>query len=435
MREERGLVKTLGLFEAVTIGIGGMIGGAIFVSIGVAAEMTGPSVPLSFALAAIVAVFTGYHYSKLGPTYPEAGGSYSYIQRAFRGEKTVSILVGYTVWFAYIAACAFYVVGFVTYASQIIPLPYYLIAFIVILPITLIHLRGVKESGFTQLLLVTTIVLILLFLVVTSVKFLNIENYKPLFPKGYHMVILAASVILVGYEGFDIIGTAEEELKNPQRDIGRAIFISIGIVSCIYISVSIVGVGVIPYDKLHGGAPLAKVASQTVGQVGELILIFGGILSTTSAFNAAILGASRVSYTLGRHQVMPKHFARVNKNSVPSVALIASLVMITILAMYGIWNPKGLALATALASAAFLVIFFLVAVSNYRLRHHTKPNLKVVYGSIVLYIIAMIALSIADPQSFRMLISWIVFVLIADFILRRTIFRWFVFKEEDIEKD
>lgn len=426
------LERRLGLFDAVTIGIGGMIGGAIFVAISVATEVTGPSVPLSFAFCSLLALLTGYSYVKLAPKFPEAGGGFSYIRRAFKRRK-ISLSIGYMVWFAYVAACALYIVGFAGYAHSFIHMPEYLLAFLIIIPFTGLNIIGMRESAMTQNIVVTAKILILAVLVIFGFFYIDPSNFVNPFPKGVGAIFIASAAIFIGYQGFDIIGNTAEEIRNPERNIKKAIYISIAIVSVLYISVSIVAVGAVHYTEIieEPEAPLSKVAEGFMGDWGAKLLGVGGLLATASAYNAALYGASRISFTLGRYHLMPKQMVWLSKNSIPVQAILLASAGSTILGIYGILSSSGLERVASLSSATFLIVFLLVAIANYRLRKITLANKNIIFLTLALYIVMMVSSVILDFWTWIMLIIFVLLIYVVDIVLRKFFIPWFYFVKDD----
>ena len=433
MSEAR-LSRRLGLVEAITIGIGGMIGGAIFEAIGVIAGIVGPGMIFSFMFAALLAALTGYSYTKLGPMFPESGGSFTYVYRAFRG-RLFSIFVGYMLWFSYAAASSLYAIAFSFYMKLFLPSTSpLLVALLLVMVFLALNLRGVKEVGSTQNILVLIKVGTLVILIALALTKISPENFEPLLPNGVLAVFIGSSIIFIGYEGFDIIGTSAEELKDPKRTIPKAIYISILIVSTLYVLVSLVSVGVVRYSELAGQhAPLAVVAERAAGGWGATLLGLGGLVSTASALNAALYGASRVAYNLAVHNILPKHFSRLNKRSVPYVPVLSTSIVIAVLTTLGLISRDGARFASALSSASFMLIFFLVTLSNYRLRAVTKANARILQAAIALFLFAMILLLIEDPLSWFIVIGWIAMSVVADLLLRRYVTKFFYYTPEDSE--
>ena len=417
--ERNRLARKLGLLEAVSIGIGGMIGGAIFEVIGLVAGMVGPSIFLSFSFAATIAALIGYSYSKLGPTFPESGGSFTYIHKALRG-RALSVFVGYMLWFSYSAACALYSVGFAFYLSFFIKdVPPIFTPFLLILVFVLLNLRGVKEAGIIQSILVTIKVLSLVFLIVVGLRALNLDNFYPMFPNGFWAPLLGSAILFIGYQGFDIIGTSAEELKDPKRTIPKAIYLSIIIVAFLYIFVSIVSVGVVNYQELGAArAPLILVAERSFGITGMWILATGGVISTGSAFNAALYGASRIAYNLSYYNIMPKSMMKLNKSKAPYISVLSAGALTTVITVAGLTSEETVKFLSSLSSASFLLIFFLVTISNYKLRYLTKSNVKILKVAIVLCLFAMALLAFADPTSWVVVLSWIALSITVDKFLK-----------------
>lgn len=426
------LERRLGLFDAVTIGVGGMIGGAIFVAISVATEETGPSVPLSFAFCAFLALLTGYSYAKMAPKFPEAGGGFSYIRRAFKKRK-LSLSIGYTVWFAYVAACALYIVGFAGYAHTFINLPKYALAFLIIVPFTGLNIIGLRESALTQNIVVSAKILILAVLVVIGFFYIDPQNFENPFPFGVSAIFIASAAIFIGYQGFDIIANTAEEIKDPDKNISKAIYISIALVSVIYISVSLVAIGTVGDQGVieDPEAPLSKVAEGFMGSWGAKLLGIGGLLSTASAYNAALYGASRISFTLSRYHLMPKQMVWLTEKSIPMNAILLASSVSAALGIYGIWSAQGLERVASLSSATFLIVFFLVALANHKLRKTTGANSNIIFLTLAMYIVMMISSIFFDFRTWILLVGFIILIYVLDILMRRFFIPWFYFEKED----
>ncbi|MGQ9723478.1 MAG: APC family permease [Candidatus Jordarchaeum sp.] len=417
---ERELIRQLGLLDAVMIGIGASIGAGIFAVLGLAYGTAGPAVILSFVFCGIASFLTGYSYSKMSKLFPESGASYTYIARAFK-KPIVGVVAGATLWFAYLVSCSTYAVGFSNYlgyfvnsnqraiidfistvygldrsfVSQIIGNSFQLIdKKIIVLALVavfgLLNFASVSETGRTQAIIVLSKVAILIFFIVAGLTFMlspRIEivdptkgiDYSKIFlgiftPTTFQNAILpimaVVTFIFIAYEGFDLIPTTGEEIRNPKRNVGRAIYITIIVVNIIYLFTVIVMIGLIPwYQAGASEAPLAEAIKQTwVGQWGEILVGLGGILSTASAFNATLFGTSRLAYVMSRDGVFPRQFIKLSRRShVPYFSLIVASVISLVLALFG-----DLGLVAGLASSSFIIIFFLVNVSNYRLRSKSK---------------------------------------------------------------
>ncbi|MFB0560171.1 MAG: APC family permease [Candidatus Lokiarchaeia archaeon] len=420
---ERELIRQLGLLDAVMIGIGASIGAGIFAVLGLAYGNAGPAVIFSFVFCGIASIFTGYSYSKMSKLFPESGASYTYVARAFK-KPVVGVVAGATLWFAYLVSCSTYAVGFSDYLSyfvnsnqrtlielistvyglntsfvsqitgnafQLVDKKIIVIALVAVFG--LLNFASVSETGKTQTVIVMSKVAILVFFVIVGLIFVremltpkigivdfNIgvqytNNFSPIFsPTTFQNPILpimaVVTIIFIAFEGFDLIPTTGEEIRNPKRNISKAIYITIITVNIVYLFTVIVIIGLVPwYQAGASEAPLAEAIKQTwVGQWGEILVGLGGILSTASAFNATLFGTSRLAYVMSRDGVFPRQFIKLSRRShVPYVSLFVAGVMSLAIALAG-----NLELVAGLASSSFIIIFFLVNFSNYRLRSKTK---------------------------------------------------------------
>lgn len=420
---ERELIRQLGLLDAVMIGIGASIGAGIFAVLGLAYGNAGPAVIFSFVFCGFASVLTGYSYSKMSKLFPESGASYTYVARAFK-KPVVGVVAGATLWFAYLVSCSTYAVGFSDYlgyfvnnnqrtiielvstiyglntsivsqiiggAFQIIDKRIIIIALVAVFG--LLNFASVSETGRTQTVIVMSKVAILGFFVVVGLVFVRdmltpkigivdstigiqyTNNFSPIFsPTTFQNPILpimaVVTIIFIAFEGFDLIPTTGEEIKSPKKNISRAIYITIITVNIVYLFTVIVIIGLIPwYQAGASEAPLAEAIKLTwVGQWGEILVGLGGILSTASAFNATLFGTSRLAYVMSRDRVFPRQFIKLSRRShVPYISLLVASFLSLTLALIG-----NLELVAGLASSSFIIIFFLVNFSNYRLRSKTK---------------------------------------------------------------
>ncbi len=370
---ERELSRELGLLEAVTLGIGGIIGGGIYSIVGIVAGVAGPALILSFLFCALTALLVGHNYAKLGGRFPSCGASYEYVAKAFPRIELVRVWMGYILWFGYIVACSFYSVSFGLYASHLFPfLPPRLFTLSLIAIFLTLNMTGIGKTGKAQNIIVLAKVGILTIFTLLAIPSIEIDNYSPFFPEGYLSIFTASSLIFIGYEGFEIIGTSGEELKNPKRNMGRAIYIAIGAVSIIYMAVALVATGAVPYYELEASeAPMADLARYSLGRWGEVVLAFGALLATSSAFNAALFGSSRLAYAMSREGTMPRHFSHLSSTTrVPFIGLLSASAFIIMIALLGVLKELS-----ALASLIFLMVFFIVSLANLRLREETKTKI------------------------------------------------------------
>ena len=386
------LSRELTLFDITMIGIAGMIGAGIFALTGIATGIAGPAILLAFLLNGITATFTGLAYAELGSAMPEAGGSYLWVREAM-GDH-FGFLAGWCDWAAHTIACALYAVTFGAFFSEFMVkfagftyLPQLTLskisALLIVTLLTYINYLGAKESGrvggFVTLFKVGILVLFAAFGIYhTLIKpdWVKAFTTPSFMPNGVTGVLAAMGLTFIAFEGYEIIVQSGEEVKRPERNIPRAIVISLWVAVAIYILVAFALIGSVEAEVpswMYLGRlaefSLIRVANQIM-PFGAIMIIAGGLVSTISAMNATIYSSSRVSFALGRIGYLPESLSRINeKTRTPHFAIFFSYVIISIM---------SLAPIEAVASAAdvmFLILFILVNFVLVLLRYR-RPDLK-----------------------------------------------------------
>ncbi len=352
------LAKVLGLPGAIAIGIGALIGGGIFTLTGIALGYTGPSLLVAVALNGIIALMTAFTYAELGSAYPVAGGAYTFVKRGLGGAQ--GYLSGWISWFANSVACSLYALSFGFYATTLATqylLPRFgvqlslaamsswqkAVAILIILTFGYINYRGIKTTGRFQNATVAIEVLALLsFVGFGLVAFLRHpptwENFQPFFGGGYWGLMAAMGLMYIGFEGSEIIVQSGEELKSPERNIPRAIFISFAIVTTLYVLVILVAIGgvSIPWRELSQAGQGTLVAAAGYFMPGwEWIIIAGGFIAALAALNATVFSSSRVSFAMGRAGSLPRFLAQIHpSHRTPHIAVIVSTLVIALMAAF-----------------------------------------------------------------------------------------------------
>ncbi len=392
---ETTLSRDLGEFDITMIGVGAMIGAGIFVLTGAAAGAAGPALLLSFALNAVVTLFTAMVYAELGSAIPEAGGGYLWVKDSL--GSTQGFLAGWMSWFSHSVAGALYALGFGSYFALLLrslgmPVGGFAhdllakgLGVAVVLLFLFINFRGTSETGMAgNVVTLAKLFVIGLFVAAgiyaISVRPQAMEHFRPFFPKGWSAVFIAMGFTYVAFEGYEIIVQAGEEVKNPRRSIPRAVFWSLIIVVPVYILVGFAALGAVrspgPSWKFlgqYGELGLVKAAGQFM-PLGTFVLLAGGLLSTVSALNATTFSSTRVAFAMGRDRVLPEAFAKVHsRNKTPYVALAATgVIMLLMVVLVPIDD-----VATA-ADVMFLLLFVQVNYAVLRIRREFGDRLE--YG-------------------------------------------------------
>jgi len=395
------LARELGWKDGLMIGIGGMIGGGVFSVLGVAASIAGPSLILSFVFGGFMAIMSGFSYAKLASLFPQSGGVPIFVEHAFKENRYGVWAKNYSAWLlwsAYVITCALYSFTFGAYFAGMLETliaPFFIIdpaslyfsllkkilTAVLILFFLNLNLKGVKEATSLQNKIVITKVIILIFFILAGLYWLivavgpvnligagPVADWSVFFPNGVFAFVIAATVIFVAYEGFELIHNAADEMIEPKKNVPKAIYLSILIVWLIYILVGFIAVANLDYMELvkhpeSAEYALALAAEPVLGSLGFLLIGLGALFSTASAFNASLYGSSRLAYDMSKEKLFPKQFMTLNKNRVPSKSLIViSLITLVVAVTLGLEN------IAASASVAFLAIFCLVNLSAIKLR-------------------------------------------------------------------
>ncbi len=388
-----GLSRDLSLFSVTMIGVGAMIGAGIFVLTGIAAGVAGPAIMLAFLLNGIVAIFTASAYAELGGSIPEAGGGYLWVKSSL--PQPSGFLSGWMSWMAHSVACALYAVGFGAYFGEVfhefgahLSIPpeilKKMLAVVIVILFTYINFKGAKETGkagniATMLKISILFLFILLGSKIISSEPSRIAHFTPFFGKGFFGILTAMGLTYIAFEGYEIIAQSGEEVKDPEKNIPKAIFISLLIVVPIYILVAFVALGVVnpgdmtAWDFLAAKKEVAMVeAARNISYWGSALLLIGGLLSTISALNATIYSSSRVSFAMGRDHNLPPIFGRIHKRfKTPDGSLFVSSVLIILMVL--ILPIEDIASS---ADIMFLFLFIFVNVALIHIRRKTPQLLK-----------------------------------------------------------
>jgi APA family basic amino acid/polyamine antiporter len=338
---EVSLTRSLGLVSATMLGVGAMIGAGIFILSGLAAGTAGPAATVSYVIVGFMTLFTALSYCELAAAIPIAGGGYTFVHEAIGGFT--AFITGWSMVFGLVVSAALYAIGFAEHFNPLVELalPYELskavAAAAIIALLALLNVKGTKEAGHTQNLFTIGKVVILAIFVVLCFRFVEWGRFEDFTPFGFAGILTATSLIYISFFGFEQISEAAEEIKNPEKNLPRAILIALILPTIIYVFVIMVSVGIVDYEILGASpAPLAVIASKVLGEYGLLFVLIAGILSTISALNAAVLSTSRVTYAVARDGFMPGFLARVSTRfRTPHWAIAVAAGLAIIIAVMG----------------------------------------------------------------------------------------------------
>lgn len=352
--------RHIGLFGATTLGVGALMGAGVYVLIGVAAKVAGPSLILTYFTTGVLAFFTTLMYSELARIIPRSGGGYTY------AYKMLGSLGGFTTgWFlalGSIFASALYAIGFADYVISLWGKPVQgdtdkLIAIGITLLIGFVYVfspPGKKNK--VQTWIIWGNVAILSILIIFSFFHMHPENMKPFFPKGIAGSFSAISIIYISFFGYQFIPNNADEIISPEKTIPKAMKLSMYISISIYVLIALAAIMAIPWEKLASSkAPLVLVATEIFGGKGWIIISIGGILASFGALSSTVISQSRQTYAMGKDRFFPKGLSKLNKKSnQPAAALLVGVILIAL-------------------ALAFFSVQFIAKVANFSLLFSLLP--------------------------------------------------------------
>ncbi|MHB8177890.1 MAG: amino acid permease [Vulcanimicrobiaceae bacterium] len=423
--EKRGLKRSLGPWALAAMGIGAIIGTGIFVLTGVAAATrAGPALTISFVVAGIVSALAALCYAEVSSKIPISGSAYTYAY-ATLGEL-VAWIIGWDLILEYALGAATVSIGWAGYFGNFLTTAFGITlparwshspfdvaangaplhgiinapAAIIILLITALLVRGTRESGLVNGIIVGVKLAIVAFFLIIGVQHIDPANYHlaagPMtgmggyFPFGWTGVFGGAAFIFFAYIGFDAVSTTAEEAKNPSRDLPFGILMSLAICTVLYIAVVAVLTGMVPFNDLNVASPVAYAVIKVGLPWAGLIISLGAIAGLTTVLLVMMFGQSRIIFAMSRDGLIPKWFTAIHPTFRTPIfstiffgILIAAAAALTPIDIVGSLTNMGTLIAFVLVS---------IAVPLLRTRHpELKGGFTVPLGNYFLPILSALA--------------------------------------------
>ncbi len=415
-------MRSIGLLGAVSIGIGGMVGGGIFAVLGEAVSLAHGATAIAFAVAGLVAIFTAYSYVKLSVAYQSRGGTVTFIDKAF-GDNILSGSVNFMLWLSYLVTISLYATAFASYGEtffthQSTLLNHALISGAILLP-AVINLVSASFVGKSETVIVVIKVSLLVLVIVVGASYVDTGRMSPQNWSSPLSIVVAGMIIFVAYEGFELIANAAEDIKDPEKNLPRAFYLSVVIVITLYILISIITVGSVSEEVLVKAKDyaLAEAAKPALGHTGFIIVASAALLSTFSAINATIYGNARLGYTIAKDGQLPK-LLMDSKRDVPFNGVLYTTLFSLILA-----NTINLTEIAIIGSASFLLLFFIVNISAYKLRKEIRASSFILVISSILTLLALATLMFhtytSNPRAVVIFMTFIIISLLFELIYGR----------------
>ena len=410
---------------AAFLGIGAMVGAGIFALLGEAGAVAGAAVWLSFLLAGIVAALLGYTVVKLGVRYPSSGGLIAYLVEGFGNGR----LVGIASWLGYFAAivivCAMVAVAFGSYATSL---------FIgedatagwdnvftsaIVAGMLAINVVGSRVVDRAQSLIV--IVLLAVFAVFIAVTIVDVDPDLLAFSGYPPLSDIMASVALTffAYLGFSVITFSVGDLRDPARELPKAMYLALGVTTATYVLIALGVFGTLTVDQVagYGETAIAEAARPALGEAGFVMMAIAALLATASSVNATLYASAGLTAKLAEIGQFPPLFGTGSRLGSHAGLLITSAIVLVVA------NTVDLSAIASVGSACSLLIFLLVGIAGYRRRIETGSRGPIVLAAIAVTAIVLVFFAVDivrnEPATFIAIVAIALLAILLDLIWKR----------------
>lgn len=365
------LKRTLGFWDVLMFGVGGIVGAGIYAIIGKAAGLSGNMLWLSFVIAAAVALLTGLSYAEFVSRYPDSGGSFEYIKQGL-GRKTAFVMSIFMAFTGIVAAAAISI-SFADYLSRLIDFPSWIIVICIISFMAFFNIIGAKYSSYYNSFATIVTILGLAAVVVTSIQEFGTTPLLETNERGWTGLLAGGALIFFSYIGFEDLVKMAEETKNPKVNMPKAVIISGLLVLIIYVLIAISAVSVLGWNNLsNSNGPLAAVIEAKLGTWGATSLVIIALFATSKTILSNILGTSRLLYDVARDSDRSwlKKFTTISGiGNAPNYAIIA----ISLVAM-GFGLIGNLQVVASISNIFIFIVFGMVNIALLNLRYKKRKE-------------------------------------------------------------
>jgi amino acid transporter len=396
---------------AAFLGIGAMVGAGIFSLIGEAGAVAGSAVWISFLLAGVVAALLGYNVVKLGVRYPSSAGLIAYLLQGFGNGR----LLGITAWLGYFAAFAIVgsmvAVAFGSYAATLFigehaagGWDHFFTSLIVVIMVV-VNLVGARvvdraQSAIVAILLAVFAVLVAATIVDINPHLLAFSGYPPV-----SEIIASVAITYFAYLGFSVITFAAGDLRDPARELPRAMYLALAVTSLSYVLVALGVFGTLTVSQVlgYGETAIAEAARPTLGDAGFTIVAVAALLATASSVNATLYASSGLTSSLADVGQFPPFFGQSSPFGKKAGLLITAAIVLVVS------NLVNLSAVASVGSACSLMVFVLVGIAGYRLRSETGARGWIVLLGIAATATVLVFFSVNAarnaPQTFAAIVA------------------------------
>ena len=409
--------RPLSVRQAAFIGVGSMVGAGIFALLGAAGEVAGAAVWLSFLLAGGIAALQGYSFAKLGARYPSAGGFLEYVVRGW-GDGHFTGVIAWLLLSVNVVITAMVAVSFGSYASAAVvgdaawTKPF---AVLILLVMTVLNILGSQAVAKAQTVVVIVVIGILTVFALATLTTMDVELLAFSGYPSFQQIVASISLTFFAFLGFGVITFTATDLADPKRQLPKAVYLALGIATVVYVAVALGVFGTLTVDEVvsSGGTALAVAAKPVLGTAGYWLMSITALFATAGATNSGLYPAAGVGQQMAAiGQFPPKMGQRLGGRVPMGIAVTAagSIVLATFF---------GLTAIASIGSAVALVVFTLVTLGHFRVRHETGARtwlLVLADLTTVVVLVAFVATTLVDEPVTALAL---VFILLVSVVLDR----------------
>ena len=409
--------------SAIALGVGSMVGAGIFALLGEAAALAGSAVWVSFLLAGIIALLTGYSFVQMGIRFPSRGGVVEYLVQAY-GPGLFSGACSILFYIAQLIGMSMIALAFGKYTATLAGLEDHLDLYQrifgsgLIVGLTALQLVGSRLIGDIQRIIVIAN-LILLSVVADGLSTfaestrLSLETWPSTQP-----ILGSLALTFFAYTGFAVIGNSVEDMKHPAKDLPRAMFGTILIVIILYLGLAVATTAAVSHEQLVSSGPLLLIeaARAAFGELGYIVLLIIAIVATVTCINGGLYGTTSITYALAEKGQLPARFGREIRASTRGLTISAAAALIML-------NSMDLATVASLGSATSLLVYFLVNLGALRVIGGSALNRFLIFLSVLACLFAIVVWLIYTvkyaPASLGIFACFILIALVAEGLMQR----------------
>lgn len=415
--------KPIGLWSAVSMGIGAMVGAGIFALLGEASAISGSAVYISFIIGGIIALFSGYSLGKLGARYPSSGGIIEYLSQAY-GVGFFTGTMGVILYFSAIISLSLIAKAFSNYAITFLPINdpsilwHHVFSSGIIILFVLINLKGAKDVAAWEKVTVGIKFAVLTGLSITGIMYLDPALLSPQHYPPSKNIFFSIAITFFAFEGFRVITNTAEDMPNPAKTLPRAMMISILLVMALYIGIAFAVFGNLPVDKVIAAKDfaLAEAALPLFGQFGFTVVAITALIATASAINANLYAVTNVTYQLAKDGELPSVFGKPIAHSREGLVISGALIILLSLLF-------DLSEIAAIGSISILFVHTVTHIGHLKIISKTGASrilvFLAVFFSFSAMVLALIYVALESSHVVSVLVGFVSLAAITELLLQK----------------